>query len=585
MSRWFNPLFFLRCFAQALLLCSCLPSFAADARLPLRIDPASATVELWSAVSVRGDPQRTLSLAQVLASPDGFAPPKSLYASLGLRKDVVWLRVPFSLREPSAQVGSSPWIFDINYPALNRADFYLLADGKLIQTALLGDFQPRAKRPFNARSHALALQLKDQVQYEIVLRVETAGAMILPMSLNSPSAFHSRAVDEQMLQGLFTSIALFLLLYSLMQWIALRETLYLKYAFLVSGSLCYSLLFFGVGDQYFWANLPWLQKHIAGLSAVVSVAGAALFIEHALAADMSRRLRLASRCAASVLILTAAAYSFNLISLHALSAVVSTVGLTPSLLGVPGALARLRRGDVVGAYFLAGWSTYFVSTNIMVALVHGWIDVNFWTMHSFQLGATFDMLIFMRIATLRAQAAHLAAQHAARERDSLISLVHSDPLTGLNNRRGLSNQLFTALPHSCQDKILAVYMLDLDGFKSINDDFGHDVGDALLVAVAKRLRATVRGADVVARLGGDEFVIMAAGLKTHSQAKALGMELLAAFQQPFELAKHSCSVGVTIGYALSPFDSRDGATLLKQADAVMYLGKQAGKNRLRWAGY
>jgi len=213
-------------------------------------------------------------------------------------------------------------------------------------------------------------------------------------------------------------------------------------------------------------------------------------------------------------------------------------------------------------------------------VVRGKIGANFWTMHSFQIGATLDMLVFMRIAVLRSAARMQATQRAAQERDRMHSLAHSDPLTGLLNRRGLHDALDVALPHATPERVLAVYMLDLDGFKPVNDQFGHDVGDELLLVVAQRLRGSVRAGDGVARLGGDEFVVMAEGLTHDAQAEELGCKLLGAFSAPFALRNNICRVGATIGYALAPRDAADANALLKAADAAMYAGKQKGKGRL-----
>ena len=191
-----------------------------------------------------------------------------------------------------------------------------------------------------------------------------------------------------------------------------------------------------------------------------------------------------------------------------------------------------------------------------------------------------DMLIFMRIALLRTAARHRAAQRAAQERDALFSLAHSDALTGLLNRRGLAEELDHGLERASPEGLLALYVLDLDGFKPVNDQHGHDVGDALLRAVAQRLRASVRAVDCVARFGGDEFVVMAEGLPDEAQARDLGAKLLDAFSSPFSVSGKSCSVRATVGYAIAPTDGTEAAALLKEADAAMYEGKQAGKNRV-----
>jgi diguanylate cyclase (GGDEF)-like protein len=279
--------------------------------------------------------------------------------------------------------------------------------------------------------------------------------------------------------------------------------------------------------------------------------------------------------------ISALAYSMGWIDIHVITAIVSTVGLAPALMGLPGAFSRARKGDSVGVYFLIAWLVYFVTTAIMIGVIKGGIPANFWTMHSFQFGATIDMLMFMRVLGLRTVAIQTAARRAAQERDALHSLAHSDPLTGLPNRRGLNGAITSALPLCTPERILAVYMLDLDGFKQVNDQYGHDVGDELLVIVATRLQANLRASDVVARLGGDEFVVMSTGLHTAQQAHELGEKLLRAFDEAFTLSEQTCRVGLTIGYALAPFDAHDTVSLLKRADAAMYAGKQGGKHCVR----
>jgi diguanylate cyclase (GGDEF)-like protein len=233
---------------------------------------------------------------------------------------------------------------------------------------------------------------------------------------------------------------------------------------------------------------------------------------------------------------------------------------------------------------MAAWLGYFIASAILVGVVRGRIGADFWTLHSFQIGATLDMLIFMRIALLRTASRHHEARRAVQERDVLHSLAHTDPLTGLLNRRGLHDALGAAVARASPDRILAIYMLDLDGFKPVNDRFGHDVGDALLRVVAQRLRGSMRTGDTVARVGGDEFVVLAQGLASETLAGDLGLKLVDAFSTPFALDQQSCSVSATIGYALAPTDATDARALLKAADAAMYAGKQEGKDRLVRAG-
>lgn len=580
--RWFCRMAGLPCWGTTLLLAVCLPltvpmmAWAAPAAVVL--DVRTSVADAWPAVTVLSDPGKALDVGQVLAAPDRFARPQTAHAALGLRKDAVWLRIPVALSADAQR----HWILDIDYPALHRIDVYVTRGERVERHAVLGDALPFAQRPLASRSHAVALEFQPGQSYALLLRVETNGTMILPITLNRPTAFASRALGEQMLQGLLTGLALCLLIYSVGQYMSLRESLFIKYALLISGSLLFSLLHFGIGAQFLWTDNLWMGRHAGGFSALIASCGSFLFIEHALRGpDMHRYFSRTMRAGAVLSAVFAVIYATGVMDAELITAIVSVLGLMPALMGMSGAIKRARLGDRVGSYFLVGWTIYFISTAIMIGVIKGHVDVNFWTNHAFQFGATLDMLVFMRVLGLRTQAIQAAAKNAALERDAMHSLAHADALTGLPNRRGLNSVLMAMLGSATPDRLLAIYVLDLDGFKPVNDRYGHDVGDDLLVAVAWRLQSHMRTSDVVARLGGDEFVVMAAGLHNDQQAQDLGNTLLDAFRKPFPLARHTCSVGLTIGYVLAPLDGTDATTLLKRADAAMYVGKQSGKHCLR----
>ncbi len=569
--------------AQALasllaLVSLCMPASAWAVGAGLLLQDSTPLVQAWPAVTVLPDPDKKLNLEQVLAMRAEFKTPQTAYGTLGLRKDAVWLHIPFNVSEQS----TGQWVMDIDYAVINRIDAYLVAEGKLIKEAKMGNLVPRAQRPVDARAHALPLVLKPGERYDLYLRLENVGSMILPITFSKPTTFHALALREQMLQGLLTGLALCLLIYSLANWVTLREVLFLKYALLVSGSLLFSLLQFGVGAQYVWPDNAWVELHMGGLSALIAAAGSFLFVEQALASVGTKRwFSILMKAGAGLSIFFALCFSLDWIDVHQVTTIVGTLGLAPMLLGLPGAIKRARRGDSVGYYFLFGWLVYFASTAVLIEVIKGNVGVNFWTLHSFQIGATLDMLLFMRVLGLRTKALQSEVQRATRERDSFHSLAFTDPLTGLANRRSLTTSISAALESAGPTNLLAVYMMDLDGFKQVNDKHGHDVGDELLVAVATRLKTNLRNSDVVARLGGDEFLVMSNGLSNHLQAQELGEKLLAAFAEPFTLTAQTCQVGMTIGYALAPNDGQTSAHLLKRADAAMYEGKSTGKNCLR----
>ena len=545
---------------------------------PLQLQAQQPAAGLWQALQMLPDPEQRYTAQDLLQGGPAFGPMSPTQGTLDVRAEPVWLRIPLEL----AASAPGRWVLDIDYAPLQRIDLVLASGGRIVQQAALGSHVPFAQRPLPTRSHAVELDLQPGVAYELLLRVQTQGAMVLPLRLSPPAMHAEHALREQMLQGLLTGLALCLWIYSLAQWINQREVLFLQYTLLISGSLLFSLHFFGVGAQYLWVGLPWFEQHASGMSALMATCGSFLFIGQALAAGNPRnRLMRAMRWGAAGTALLALAFALDLFDTRVLAAIVSVLGLVPALMGIPGAVARMRQGDAVGGTLLLAWLVYFVATATVIGVIRGWVPVNFWTLHSFQFGATLDMLLFMRVLGLRSKALRLAAENARTERDTLHWLAHTDPLTNLPNRRGMQEALSNALRLCCHEQQLAVYLLDLDGFKPVNDEHGHDVGDELLVAVARRLQGHVRATDLVARLGGDEFVVVASALESPAQAHDLANKLLDAFHAPFTLSSTKVQVGLTIGYALAPLDAYDATSLLKLADAAMYQGKQNGKFRVQ----
>jgi len=161
----------------------------------------------------------------------------------------------------------------------------------------------------------------------------------------------------------------------------------------------------------------------------------------------------------------------------------------------------------------------------------------------------------------------------------LEKMAYYDALTELPNRVLLTDRINQAIAQTVRSKsIMALCYLDLDGFKPINDKFGHDSGDRLLVEMANRFRAALRGGDTVARLGGDEFVLLLLGLKKIEECEQAMQRLLRAISQPIPIEGTSTSISASIGVTIYPDDSSDADTLLRHADQSMYLAKQQGKD-------
>lgn len=166
-----------------------------------------------------------------------------------------------------------------------------------------------------------------------------------------------------------------------------------------------------------------------------------------------------------------------------------------------------------------------------------------------------------------------------RAETQIAYMAHHDALTGLANRILLRERIQAALS-GCRDRQLAVFCLDLDRFKAVNDTLGHPVGDAVLRIAANRLNTCIREADTVARLGGDEFAIVAS--LAPPEASALAARVVEEISQPYNLDGQRVVIGISIGIALAPTDGSDPDALLKNADLALYRAKAQGRNTYRF---
>ena len=160
--------------------------------------------------------------------------------------------------------------------------------------------------------------------------------------------------------------------------------------------------------------------------------------------------------------------------------------------------------------------------------------------------------------------------------------AHHDELTGLQNRTSLFDEIensIIALKET--DSKSAIMFIDLNKFKPINDTFGHDVGDAILVETAKRLKSAVRSNDIVFRIGGDEFLVLIEEVRDSSQVELIVSKILKEFAKSGTFQGHEIEIGLSIGVSIAPDDSKEADELVKMADIAMYEAKKDSENRYK----
>lgn len=205
--------------------------------------------------------------------------------------------------------------------------------------------------------------------------------------------------------------------------------------------------------------------------------------------------------------------------------------------------------------------------------------------YQFQIKAKLLTQAIMQIEnskkSLRSLNDSLANEIAARKKveEKIQHMASHDDLTGLPNRALFRDRLEMAKSMAVRNKRkLAILFIDLDGFKAVNDTFGHKAGDLLLQKVARCLEATVRQSDTVARMGGDEFMLLVNEVNRDEDVEVVAKKILASFEQPILLGAQSAKIGASIGISIFPDHGADTEKLIAYADGAMYDIKKSGKN-------
>jgi len=250
--------------------------------------------------------------------------------------------------------------------------------------------------------------------------------------------------------------------------------------------------------------------------------------------------------------------------------VLLAVNLLMISLGVRAALAR----DRYGYYFLAGWIPLTIATSVRSMQAAGLVDIAANDVYLYALGAVWEALaltlgIADRVLGFR------------RERDVARKMAEEDMLTGVQSRRAIEMQL-RALASEARagGSGLGVLFVDIDHFKSINDRFGHGIGDACLASVAQRLQAELRDGDHLGRWGGEEFVALLPGANLDNAHHTSERILRAVSADPVQIASGEVSITVSIGIAVLDPMHDDMHSLLHRADSALYRAKANGRNRV-----
>ena len=550
------------------------PTLPADARLPtVSVARVPDGLPLIDRLSVFEDETRALTIAQVRTPEQEarFALPDA--PLLGKESDrVLWFKLTLQLRDPAD--ARHDWLLVVPTVSTHDLSFYgpYGPDGRaLAEPVVTGMRHPWATRPAASEQMAWRLRLPDARPYTVYFRVDSTFARIYAATLWEASDYLQATQDKRMFDGVTYGLLLGLVVYGLVLMLVFGEAIYVYY---LLTCLCGLVAVAGINGhllRYPLAHWP----SAAGLAYIMAPPLWAL-CKLQFGRSLLRLRHFAprlDRLVQAFMALLVAAALYAIWGEHALwmFRMVQASVLVSTLLLLLGAVVAVRRRYWPAVLYCFGIALLFGGMSAIVVASWGWVAWRPGQMNITQAALAAEMVVFAVAMASRLRLVLRSEQALTARTHQLVEALGTDALTGAASRSGFESRGEEWLNHG---EPFALMLLDLDGFKSVNDQHGHAAGDAVLVAVAQQLRQQVRASDLVARLGGDEFAVLVAGDQPRQVLADMATRMAASGALPVDYEGRSIAVGMSLGIACHPDDGTSLAGLLRKADRAMYRAKQ-----------
>ncbi len=522
----------------------------------------------WASVLVEGD--RPLAADEALAQlrRGAFHPADAEVPKFGIGASPVWLHLAVSNGAPRPV--ARRLLLGVSW--LDRVDVHLVRGDRIARQWSAGDGDPALQRPLGSIGYVLAHDFEPGLT-EILVRVETADPMVVPLRLLDPEAANARTRLHDYGYGLLYGFLFALIGYNGMLYAGLRERSHLDYALYLMTFVLLSASYSGHGYAWLWPGASGLQRYVILVLMVLAGAAGLRFARRFLGlADISPRV---DRAVGNFSAVGLAAIGLCVLAqwqaAAALVAFVFVLLFSVTMLAL--GLLCVRRGETAARYFLAGAAVAMAGFAVTALAVWKGLPFNDFLFHAAEGGLALEgtlLALALAYRMRRIQNAQAVAEQLSR----------TDPLTGLLNRRAFLELGEAAWSTAVRkERPLSVILLDLDHFKAINDGFGHEAGDKVLVAVSAVLDANCRRGDIAARWGGEEFIVLLPETDA-AQARVLAERLLgdiraARVHANLQTLQLTASLGVA-----DRMGQQSLQELIRDADRWMYLSKEGGRGRV-----
>lgn len=548
-------------------------------------------------LAVLEDPTQALTWADIrtpeIAARFKTEPAPAAALSYGFTRSAYWLRL--TLSNPSDRPAER--MLEIGYALLSTVDFYQPARNDTYQHVATGNARPFATRPYKNRFFVFPLTVpanSDQVYY---LRVQSINPMIIAGQLWAPSAFHAYERNDYVGQALYFGMVMAMVLFNLLLFIAIRNSIYLRYVVFVGIYALTVACGYGLAQEFLWPQAAWWSDTSPAVGSALAFAAFLVFTRQMLATrTVLPRMDPWLKVLIGVYLLSVIPMAFWYP--HFALPLALLVAFSDLLILGVGLFCVFKR-QRIAFFFTAACSMMLIGSGLFALLALGVLPSNLLTVYGLQIGSALEMFLlafaladrFNEIRREKERAQQSLVRHLERserlveertvelheKNKELERLSVTDRLTGLFNRRRLDQVLDDALLR-CQryNSCFALVLMDLDHFKSVNDTLGHPVGDMLLVEVARLLGQGTREVDVVGRWGGEEFLIICPNTPFEgAMATAENLRELLAEHTFAVVGKKTASFGV-----VAVRDDDTILTLMARCDAALYRSKSNGRNRV-----
>ncbi|MGP9832080.1 sensor domain-containing diguanylate cyclase [Marinobacter sp. NSM] len=549
-------------------------------------------------------PEDNLTVAQVQQLPDGQWQYNSAARVLnrGFSNGAFWLRVPIT-PEPVNRV------LEIAYPLLDEVSVYWELDGQFVESHHTGDTRPFDTRPIIHRNFVFLVPSNTEPVVAWV-RVKTQGSVQIPVAVTPSTTFLANEQFSYGWQAMFLGIVVALSLYNLFLFVIVRHTTYLWYVLTVVSTGMIQLNFNGLLFQWFWPDIPELNRYFTVPVISFAMFCAVMFTIKFL--SVRQYSPFSYRVLQSVIAACSFTFVYGLFGPYQ-----SGIALVSGIAAFATPAAWLigfyvwRQGQVLAGFYVLAWTPLLVGHLVLAVSKMGWMPTSPVTELVPQAGVAIEVILLSFALAYRInmerrrrqeaqehalkvqQQANLTLEARVRERteeleranEQLKAISLTDGLTHVANRRRFDEKLEIewgrALRHEHE---LSLLLLDIDHFKRVNDELGHLTGDDCLVALAGILQAEVqRAGDLVARYGGEEFAIL---LPTTDPAGALLVAeriRKAVAGTPVATKEQDAPVPLTISVGVATMLPARGVSsqeLVRRADETLYAAKDNGRNRV-----